>query len=504
MRSLYSRLHRRFGRRLTGKERTRRAEAHHERLRRLLPLDLSRPRPTTASRGTVLIVGGGFAGMSGAYVLSATGFNVTVIDASTIGGRVSSSMTDVDGRIIEQGGELIGLNHALWLNYSDIFGLGMSVLTTEDFFSAQDLQMPLVLEGKNYDEPDAEALYTDMTAVFQGWCQTATQTLPEMLPWAPWTLPDAEALDAQNLAAQIPAGTRDDVAYAIRLEFYLNNCVDPAKQSWLANLAQFAAGSAMVQSGEPDVTGFFDDTEVFRCESGNQSLATTIANVVRSIPGSAVFPDTSIDALHADDSGVSAVIGGSAQTFDYAVLAVPVSRLASVPINGQTIPATTHGSAVKYLAEASRRFWLQNGYAPSAMSDVIGMTWEGTDNQMNTGGQFELSVFAGGAVADNARHSGNPDAFFQQGLADMYGAASWGNTKFMNWPDVPNIGTGYSSPAVGEVTGIQQQYAQPVAGRVFLAGEHTSPAWFGFMEGALESGAVAALKILAASEGTVR
>lgn len=503
MRSLYSRLHRRFGRRPTGKERKQRADAHRERLRAMLPLDrVSRPRATGASPGTVLIVGGGFAGMSSAYFLTAMGFNVTVVDAADIGGRVSSSTTDVPGRILEQGGELIGLNHALWLYYADMLGLGLSVLTTEDLFTGQNLQMPLVLNGRNYDEPDAEALYNDMTTVFQGWCTTAIQTLPNLLPWTPWTLPNAQALDAMNLSAQIPNTTRSDVAYAINLEFYLNNVIDPSEQSWLANLAQFAAGCAQApQTPQPDVTGFFDDTEIFRCEAGNQSLATTIANRVSTVPGSAVFPYTSISALDTDGSSVSAMIGGSKQIFDFAVLAVPVAQLANVPINGKPLPATSHGSAVKYLAETTSRFWLEAGYAPSAMSDEIGMTWEGTDNQMNTGGNFDMSVFAGGQVADKARNSGNPDAFFQKGMSDMYGDATWGNTTFMNWPDVPNIGTGYSCPTTGQVTAIQQTYADPILGRIFLAGEHTSPAWFGFMEGALESGAFAAAKIaLAAGE----
>jgi len=54
---------------------------------------------------------------------------------------------------------------------------------------------------------------------------------------------------------------------------------------------------------------------------------------------------------------------------------------------------------------------------------------------------------------------------------------------------------GYSTPAVGEVTTKQKAYADLIAGRIAVAGEHTSPAWFGFMEGALESGLVAMARI---------
>jgi monoamine oxidase len=58
---------------------------------------------------------------------------------------------------------------------------------------------------------------------------------------------------------------------------------------------------------------------------------------------------------------------------------------------------------------------------------------------------------------------------------------------------------GYSCPAPGEVTTTQKSYAELIAGRIAVAGEHTSPAWFGYMEGALQSGLVAAVRIALAA-----
>ena len=66
---------------------------------------------------------------------------------------------------------------------------------------------------------------------------------------------------------------------------------------------------------------------------------------------------------------------------------------------------------------------------------------------------------------------------------------------FVNWRAEPTIGTGYSCPGPGQVVGAQQSYVTPHNGRLFVAGEHTSPAWFGFMEGALESGIAAVARI---------
>lgn len=54
---------------------------------------------------------------------------------------------------------------------------------------------------------------------------------------------------------------------------------------------------------------------------------------------------------------------------------------------------------------------------------------------------------------------------------------------------------GYSCPSPGQVTGAQKSYITPYNNCLAVAGEHTSPAWFGFMEGALESGLAAALRL---------
>jgi len=62
---------------------------------------------------------------------------------------------------------------------------------------------------------------------------------------------------------------------------------------------------------------------------------------------------------------------------------------------------------------------------------------------------------------------------------------------------------GYSCPAPGDVTTTQKSYADLVDGRIAVAGEHTSPPWFGYMEGALQSGLVAAVRIALAAGVTI-
>jgi monoamine oxidase len=60
------------------------------------------------------------------------------------------------------------------------------------------------------------------------------------------------------------------------------------------------------------------------------------------------------------------------------------------------------------------------------------------------------------------------------------------------WPNEPQTGAGYSCPRVGEVCGVLQHVQGLIDDHIALAGEHISPGFFGYMEGALWSGERAA------------
>src|SRR5918993_851669 len=131
------------------------------------------------------------------------------------------------------------------------------------------------------------------------------------------------------------------------------------------------------------------------------------------------------------------------------------------------------------------------------------MTGEGTDNQI--GYPPELSLFAGGKAATAALECKDEPAlhaFYDRSLDEVYGGysknrAEW--PRFMAWPREPWTMTGYSCPAPGEATKIWPNYANGYGpgGRLQFAGEHTSPAFFGYMEGALQGGFFAAQRIIA-------
>ena len=122
--------------------------------------------------------------------------------------------------------------------------------------------------------------------------------------------------------------------------------------------------------------------------------------------------------------------------------------------------------------------------------------WEGTDNQMGSS-DLDLTVFAGGPHAERIQR--NLQQEFNSGMRSLFG--DWGHNlvdgpHLVNWPREPYILGGYSIPGRGQVTGaLRLMNTGAIGGRVFVAGEHASPGFFGYMEGALQTGFVAAVRI---------
>ena len=159
---------------------------------------------------------------------------------------------------------------------------------------------------------------------------------------------------------------------------------------------------------------------------------------------------------------------------------------------------------MKFLSEVRSRFWLDGRKAPTALDEIIGETWEATDNQTAAPGQsFDLSVFAGGTSAEAALAQA-PErraAWYAKQLDQLFAGYNEhvGNTGFVAWPEKEWIRCGYSCPRPGEVTTVAPLLAKPFAERLVFAGEHVNPCFFGYMEGALQSGLLAIGHIAEAS-----
>lgn len=487
--SLFVRLHDRFAvRRVDRREMIRQSLAAAAGLVLSDSFSFAQPRP---SAPRVVVVGAGFAGLAAAFELARGGCAVTVLEArNRIGGRVISFDDLVPGGNMEGGGELIGSNHALWLHYREQFGLTFLDVTEEDAEAA------IVLNGRRLGAAEAERLWEEMSAAL-GLMNADAARITD--PFTPWTAPGASAFDRRSLGDWIDTTTASPLCRtALHAEMTGLNGVRCAWQSYLGNLAMVKGGG---------VEKFWTESEVFRCAGGNQQLAQRLA---RGVGLDRVHLRQPVSRITIGERGAEVLTAaGVRHESDHVILAVPPptwNRIAFTP----RLPITSvpqMGTNVKFLMVAKDRFWRRSHLAPESMTDgPVHITWDATDGQRT--GNAGMVAFSGGPAADECRSWSPAERTdrYLDALSRVYDGvrASFVKARFMDWPSDPLVKGSYSFPAPGELTTIGPLLQEPVAERLHLAGEHTCPAFVGYMEGALQSGLRCARRILTPAQASLR
>ncbi|MGW2558066.1 FAD-dependent oxidoreductase [Streptomyces sp. NPDC001514] len=450
--------------------------------------------PCALSNLRVAVVGGGFAGLMAAWSLATGGAQVTVFEATErLGGRVRTDRSLVPGKVVEAGAELIGENHPAWIALARTFKLTLTKVTTKDEYKSKGLKVRLRFGMTTTDLTDAEQkqIESDLEPVLLriGAEAKAIDAL------RPWTSKNAAKLDAMSLEDRLNEEDMFGEASSPArhyFEFFTENdqCVALDKQSYLGYLAAVKAHS---MGG--DMLAYWNRTETHRCEGGNDQLATALARTLKD-----VRLKSPVTAVEVQDSGVrvtygSGASGGAVSTadFDFAILAG--SPFAWPTVSGPTpfVPANytiQHGPAVKFLSAFDRDFWTTQGLAPSALWDRLGSVWEGTDKQKKPRKGVDLSVYSGGSFVLSA-----PLYKTRMELLYPFYTTNLKKSSLVDWPNEPYVCTGYSVPAPKEVTTIAKNLSKPYQGRLFFAGEQASPGFFGYMEGALQSGLFASYEV---------
>ena len=479
MRSLYARLGARFGEPIDRREMIRRSLAAAAGVLLSDRFSFAAPRQ---SAPRVVIVGAGFAGLAAAYELSRAGAAVTVLEArNRIGGRVLSFRDLLPGGTMEGGAELIGTNHPIWMDYRERFKLPMVNVAEED------LEAPIVLGGRRLTAAESMQLWEEMSAALRALNADAAK-IPDA--FAAWTAPDAAAWDRRSLADWIASSPASPLARkGLDAQLVADNGVVSAWQSYLGNLAMIKGGG---------VDAFWTETEVFRCAGGSQQLAQKLADAIGS---PRVLLRQAVSSIGVSDRGIVVSAGPAMYEADYAVLAVPPltwNRIAFTPrLHVSALPQM--GSNVKFLMKTKDRFWRRSRVAPDFLSDgPVHLTWHTTQRGAVAGAG--VVAFSGGPASDTCRGwtPAERTERYLAALSPVYPGlrGSFERARFMDWPSDPWVKGSYSFPAPGEVTTLGPQLQEPLGGRVFLAGEHTCYAFVGYMEGALQSGARAAQRIM--------
>jgi monoamine oxidase len=479
MPNLYAQLHRRYGKDegLSRREMIQRSLAAAG---ALLISDRIASALPQGKAGRIVVVGAGFSGLAAAYELTRAGYDVTVVEArNRVGGRVISFSDVVPGKNVEGGGELIGSNHPAWVGYAKQFKLSFLDVGEED------LEFPIVLNGKRLTGDESEALWKEMETAFGSIYADAAKVDADR----PWTVQNAEALDRRTLASWIDAiETTPICKSALHAMMTADNGMVADWQSYLGNLAMIKGGG---------LEKYWTDSEVFRCSGGNQQLASKF---VAAIGAAKVLTRTPVRSIDVTDAGVRvALASGKTLEADRVILTAPPTtwnRIAiepALPVN----LAPQMGTNVKFLIPLQGPVWRRSEVAPDLLSDgPVNMTWHSTEGQ--TGAGEAMVAFSGGPSAEICRDWGG--ARVERYLAELgkvykgIRASYTGRARFMDWPGDAWSKASYSFPAPGQVTA-QGPTLYDGIGRLHFAGEYSCYAFMGYMEGALNSGAAVAKRI---------
>ena len=440
-----------------------------------------------AAAGRVIVIGGGFSGLAAAYELSKVGYDVTVAEArNRVGGRVLSFSDMVPGKNVEGGGELIGSNHPAWVGYAKQFALKFVDASEED------LEAPIVLNGKRLSADDSEALWEEMEKAFNTIVTDAAKVDAD----TPWTAANAEALDKRSLASWINGLSASPLCKSgLHSMMSADNGMVTEWQSYLGNLAMVKGGG---------LEKYWSESEVYRCQGGNQQLARKF---VAAIGAGKVLMRTIVRTVAVTEKGVRVTLAdGKVLEGDHVILTAPPptwNRIAFDPALPPSLKPQM-GTNVKFLMSFNGPFWRRVELGPEMLTDgPVSATWHGTDGQRGAG--EALVAFSGGPAADQCREwtPAERNAKYLGELRKVYkNAPPFIRSRFMDWPGDPWVKASYSFPAPGQVT-TQGPVFKKGLGRLHFAGEYCSYAFMGYMEGALNSGAAVAKRI-ATSDGVVK
>ncbi len=463
--------------------------------------------PSAIGRGLprVVVVGAGLAGLTAAYQLKKAGVEATVFEARRrLGGRILSVEGAVgEGLITELGATLINSDHDDMLSLIDEFDLELFNREKD----ARRFPYPgtaYYFEGRRLDEKEiAEALR----------------------PLAEQITADADRLDADFDAV---AKELDQLSVKEYLDLYADRIGAPFVRTLLEHTMRTEYGvepqdaSALqlifvlptVAGDRVELLGTSD--EKFMVQGGTGKIIEALGaaltgqielhRVLRRIePAAAGFR-----LIFAPDHEIEA---------DYVVIAIPFTCLREVQIQVDLpvalrafIQEVDLGDNEHVIAGFSERFWqTADGFVLGAWTDLgFAEVWDATQRQVDRT-DAALTFFLGG---DQVRRMELGDLQVEgQKFVDhlegfVPGAAHARSGRFVRsrWSKDPFARGAYTNFRPGQLTGFGEflyiesddpDERQDVhVGNLVFAGEHLSDAYSGYMNGAAETGRLAAQVVL--------
>lgn len=451
-------------------------------------------------KAKIVIVGAGMAGLNCAYLLSKKGVSSKIYEANTrTGGRIYTANGIMGtGLTTELGGEFIDTGHWDMRKLATEFGLPL--LDTASSANAGLISDAYYFNGQHYSKQNV----IDAFKPIAGKIQSDIDKLPDVITY-----------DNPGAAVQF-----DNIS----LEQYINNL---SCDQWLKDLLNVAflteygleTGeqscinmlyliSTITLGGKFDIFG--DSDERFKIAGGNQQLTDALTSELRD----SIAFGYSLEAVNKTYSGKYVLTFQNPSntpidiTADFVVFALPFTKLRDVnfgfnlPVwKNSAIKRLGYGTNAKLMVGFNNRPWRTLGYRGYAFTDEsFQLGWDNSELQATTNGGY--TMFTGGDTGVKLGN-GTPQsqaAIHLPGFEKVFpGSVANQNGKIerMHWPTAPFAKGSYACYRPGQFTTIAGA-EQKTVDNMFFAGEHCSLNFQGFMNGAAETGRIAAENLLKA------
>lgn len=446
----------------------------------------------------IVVLGAGMAGLNCAYQLKKAGYTAQVYEASKrSGGRMYSSKGVLASDLVtELGGEFIDTEHKDMLKLCHEFGLPLlDTLSKEEAAYTRD---SFFIDGRFYTEDEVIAAFQP----FQQRIAADIRSLPSVMTFEQY---DGRTLYFDQLS--IPAyfdsiGLHGFLRTGLEVAYLTEYGLEVGEQSAINFLYLFVANTAQAFQ----IFGTSD--ERYKVAGGNQRVTDALHNAVKSqvqLGHRLVRIRESAGGYLLDFNTEGASVTVPA---DIVVCTIPFSVLREVEMKvplpqwkQNAINNLGYGTNSKLFLGFSKKVWRQHGHSAYMFSNgAIQTGWDNTQLQAGKAGGF--TVYQGGlkGVQLGAGTPQSQAAPFVQQLEQMWpgcAKAYTGVAKRMHWPEHPFTKGSYACYKVGQYTSIRGAEIKPV-GNLFFAGEHCSAYYQGFMNGAAETGRMAAGEVLKA------
>jgi monoamine oxidase len=440
----------------------------------------------------VVVVGAGFAGLSAARDLAATGVSVAVVEArDRVGGRVRNH--DIGGgKVVEVGGQWVGPTQDQVLALAK--DVGVDTFPTYDTGSRV-----LHFGGRRGTYKGTIPRINPVVLADVGRAQARLESLAKRVPLdEPWTAAKAEAWDAVTFESWLRRNTltasgRMLLALGIEAVF----ACEPGDVS-LLHVLFYAHSAGSFQMAIDTGGGAQQD----RFVGGSQLVCDKVA---AALGPTAVHLDSPVQGITVDGGGVTVRSTRDEWRCRRVIVTVPpllAGRItyepAMPPWREQLTQRAPMGSVIKCNAIYDEPFWRAEGLSGQATGDGEGARVV-FDNSPPDGSPGILLGFLEG---DGARRLGRVDAATRRAavldsFVRYFGPKAATPVDFV---EVDWQAEAWSGGCYGTLFGpnVWTRYGhalrQPV-GPVHWAGTETASVWCGYMDGAVSSGQRAAAEV---------